>query len=348
MDTSVFDYDLPASHIAQHSVEPRDHARMLCMDRTTGALEDKHVLDLPSFLRPTDLLVFNDSKVFKARFVAEKLSTGAKLEIFFLRSTNEVSWIVLAKPAKRLSMGDRLRLAGGWEALVVNKHEDGTITLVLPQGIDAFFAYSDEFGEIPTPPYVQADEHVQQSYQTVYAKNTGSVAAPTAGFHFTERLLKELDAKGVRRAFVTLHVGLGTFRPMKDGTLEEHVMHQEWGHVSQETMEAIKQTKARGGRVIAVGTTAVRALESAARTGLSEWSGNTSLFITPGYSFRVIDGLITNFHLPKSTLIVLVSTFAGTEHVKHAYQHAIEQNYRFYSFGDAMCILSSQETTKTI
>lgn len=345
MDTSIFDYHLPETSIAQHSVEPRDHARLLCIEKNTGALRDAHVFDLPSFLQPNDLLVFNDSKVFKARFTAEKISTGAKLEIFFLRSTSDTAWTVLAKPAKRLSMGDRLRLVGGWEALVVNKHEDGTITLALPHGVDAFFVYSDEFGEIPTPPYVQANEQVQKSYQTVYAKNTGSVAAPTAGFHFTERLLKALDEKGVQRAFVTLHVGLGTFRPMKDGTLEEHVMHQEWGHVSEETMTAIKDTKKRGGRVIAVGTTAVRALESAARTGLDAWSGNTSLFITPGYTFRAIDGLITNFHLPKSTLIVLVSAFAGIDPVKRAYQHAIEQGYRFYSFGDAMCILPSTNIT---
>lgn len=341
MDTAVFDYHLPNGRIAQQSVEPRDHARLLCIDRATAALEDRHVYDLPSLLQPGDLLIFNDSRVFKARFFATK-STGAKIELLFHKPIDSHHWEVMAKPAKRLHPGDTIVLDGGWNAKVEFKHpESGLVTLRLPETTEAFFLYSDLHGDVPTPPYVDASQETKASYQTVYAKTTGSVAAPTAGFHFTEELLQRLNGRGVQRAFVTLHVGIGTFRPMNDGSLEQHVMHEEWGHVPQSTADLIQQTKTRGGRVVAVGTTAVRALESAAQATkpLSDWSGWTHLFITPGYPFRVIDGLMTNFHLPKSTLIVLVSSFLGIEPTKQAYQHAIDHEYRFYSFGDAMLIL---------
>lgn len=340
MNTAVFDYILPADRIAQQSAEPRDHAKLLSVNRQTGALDDKHVYDLPSLLNPGDLLVFNDTKVFKARFEATKESGGI-IEVFFLRLIEGTRWEVLAKRAKRLLIGDVLELRGGWQVKVVAKDWfKGTVTISLPEEADTFFAYSDIYGEVPTPPYVTASDEVQKSYQTTYAKHVGSVAAPTAGFHFTPTLLTQLKERGIKHAFVTLHVGVGTFRPMKDGTLAEHVMHEEWANVDQETVRTIQQTKAAGGRVVAVGTTAVRALESAAQTGtLKAWSGFTSLFITPGYQFHVIDGLFTNFHLPKSTLIVLVSSFSSIEIVKNAYQHAIENSYRFYSFGDAMLIL---------
>ncbi len=341
METRLFDYDLPKDRIAQASVEPRDHARLLRVDRATGALADYHVFDLPDLLEPGDLLVFNDSRVFKARFAAVHLPSGAKMEIFFHRPLEETRWEVLARPGKRLHPGDRVRLAGGWEAEVIEKRTaHGTVILALPAGPEHFFAYSDLHGDVPIPPYVAANDAAKQGYQTVYAKTTGSVAAPTAGFHFTEELLARLDARGIRRTFVTLHVGIGTFRPMQGETLGEHVMHEEWGHVPTETVEAIAAAKAAGGRVIAVGTTATRALESAAASGsLQPWSGFTSLFITPGYTFRAITGLITNFHLPKSTLIVLVSAFAGLDPIRKAYAHAIATGYRFYSFGDAMCIV---------
>lgn len=341
METRLFDYTLPKDRIAQASVEPRDHARLLRVDRMTGALADHHVFDLPSLLEPGDLLAFNDSKVFKARFVAEHLPSGTKMEIFFHRPLDGTRWEVLAKPGKRLRPGDRVRLAGDWEAEVIEKRpSQGTAVIALPEAPDAFFVYSDLHGDVPIPPYVAANEAAKQGYQTVYAKTTGSVAAPTAGFHFTEELLARLDERGIKRAFVTLHVGIGTFRPMQGETLGEHVMHEEWGHVPAETVQRIHEAKAAGRRVIAVGTTATRALESAASSGtLREWSGFTSLFITPGYTFRAITGLITNFHLPKSTLLVLVSAFAGIEPIKNAYAHAIAEGYRFYSFGDAMCIV---------
>lgn len=340
MQTDLFDYHLPEDRIAQSSVEPHDHAKLLCVDRTTGALNDKNVYDLPALLNPGDLLVFNDTKVFKARFEAVKESGGV-IEVFFLRLVEGRRWEVLAKRAKRLLIGDILELRGGWRVKVEEKHWfKGTVVISLPEEAAEFFAYSDKYGEVPTPPYVKATDEVQNSYQTVYAKHIGSVAAPTAGFHFTPTLLTQLKERGIKHAFVTLHVGVGTFRPMKDGTLAEHVMHEEWANVDQETVRTIQQTKSEGGRVIAVGTTAVRALESAAQTGaLKAWSGSTSLFITPGYTFNVIDGLVTNFHLPKSTLIVLVSSFSSIEIIKKAYQHAIENSYRFYSFGDAMLIL---------
>ncbi len=341
MDTSLFEYHLPPERIAHHSIEPRDHAKLLCVHRTQGTLNDQHVYDLPSLLQPGDLLIFNDSKVFKARFFATK-ATGARIELLFHKPLDTHRWEVLAKPSKRLQPGDVITLDGGWSATIESKDPiGGTVTIRLTESTEAFFAYSDTYGDVPTPPYVRATEATKSGYQTVYAKTTGSVAAPTAGFHFTEDLLAQLDARGIKRAFVTLHVGIGTFRPMNDGALTDHVMHEEWGHVPADTVQAIHNTKAAGHRVIAVGTTATRALESAAakQTPLESWSGWTSLFITPGYSFRVIDGLITNFHLPKSTLMVLVSALAGIETIKQAYQHAIEHEYRFYSFGDAMLIL---------
>ncbi len=341
METRLFDYDLPKDRIAHASVEPRDHARLLCVERATGALADHHVFDLPTVLEPGDLLVFNDSKVFKARFTAEHLPSRTTMEIFFHRPLEGTRWEVLARPGKRLQPGDRVRLTGGWEATVIEKRSaHGTVILDVAEPTEAFFAYSDLHGEVPIPPYVEANAAAKQGYQTVYAKTTGSVAAPTAGFHFTEDLLARLETRGIKRAFVTLHVGIGTFRPMQSETLDEHVMHEEWGYVPAETVALINEAKAAGRRVIAVGTTATRALESAAASGaLAEWSGFTSLFITPGYTFRVITGLITNFHLPKSTLLVLVSAFAGMEPIKNAYAHAIAEGYRFYSFGDAMCIL---------
>jgi S-adenosylmethionine:tRNA ribosyltransferase-isomerase len=347
MQTSLFDYHLPESRIAQRPMEPREQAKLLVVEAKSGALEDRHIFDLPSLLRPDDLLIFNDSKVFKARLRA-KTPNGKDIEIFLLRPEGE-TWLALAKPARSLNVGDRLSLSDPRYSLLVTrnsllvtrKNDDGTLTLDFEKTTDEVFTLCDELGEVPSPPYVEQVTDLN-TYQTVYAKETGSVAAPTAGFHFTEGLLKQLDQKGVRRAFVTLHVGLGTFRPMKSEMLDQHVMHEEWAYVPPETFLAIEETRARGGRVIAVGTTTVRALESGG-------SGFTKLFITPGYRFKMIDGLITNFHLPKSTLIVLVSAFAafrrggnpdeGRKLVLQAYQHAIENEYRFYSFGDAMMVL---------
>ncbi len=335
MNVGDFDYTLPLERIAERSVEPRDHARLLMLDRRSGNLADHHVYDLPSLLHPGDLLVMNDTRVFKARLHGH---IGARTLEVFLLHTDEENWQALLRPGKHAHVGDTIAFDEQISAHLLEKFDDGTVRLRFNVTHETLLSWTDTHGQIPSPPYVQqvVDE---ASYQTIYAKHTGSVAAPTAGFHFTDGLLASLEARGVQRAFVTLHVGLGTFRPMKTETLEEHTMHAEWGHVPQATVDAIQQTRARGGRVIVVGTTALRALESMAQGGaLGEWSGWTSIFITPGFLFRVADALITNFHLPKSTLIVLVSAFAGREHVLRAYQHAIDHKYRFYSFGDAMFI----------
>lgn len=337
MQTSLFDYNLPPELIAQASISPRDHARLLIADPNHESLTDQHVYDLPSLLRQGDVLIFNDSKVFKARLHA---TVGVRsFEIFLLHPHATHEWTCLAKPTKRLRIGDILSFSDDFSASLIEKRSDGTCVIRFNRETEDVFSFADTHGEIPTPPYVHTKVHDQSNYQTVYAKERGSVAAPTAGFHFTESLLSTLDQMGVQRAFVTLHVGLGTFRPMKSDSLESHVMHQEWAHVPQETVDLILTAQQEGRRVIVVGTTAMRALESAAASGtLQTYSGFTSLFITPGYHFRVADGLITNFHLPKSTLLVLVSAFAGREFVLRAYQHAIEHAYRFYSFGDAMLV----------
>lgn len=337
MNTSLFHYDLPPERIAQKPMEPREAAKLLVLDRLSGSIADQQIRDLPELLRAGDLLIFNDSKVFKARLKAEIYGkntrhAGQEVEIFLLRPEGEF-WIALAKPGKKLHTGGRVMFENGIKARVLGKRDDGTIDLDFGLPAEDVFAMADQFGEVPVPPYVEPTKENTSIYQTSYAKHVGSVAAPTAGFHFTPVLLEQLKAKGIHTAFVTLHVGLGTFRPMKGETLEEHEMHSEWLNVPKETRIAIQQAKAEGRRVIVVGTTAMRAVES----GID--SGFTNLFITPGYQFKVADGLITNFHLPKSTLIVLVSAFAGRESILHAYQHAVDHEYRFYSFGDAMLIV---------
>ena len=337
MNTSLFDYALPPERIAQKPMEPREAAKLLVLDRASGNIKDKHVSDLPDLLKAGDLLIFNDSKVFKARLKGEVFGRysrdhGAAVEIFLLRPEGTI-WVAMAKPGKKLQSGGRVIFADGTKARVLGKRDDGTIDIDFGMHPDRVFELAEQYGEVPVPPYVEPSKENTETYQTVYAKHVGSVAAPTAGFHFTEALLKKIDAMGVKRAFVTLHVGIGTFRPMKGETLDEHVMHSEWAHVPEETRKLIAETKENGGRVIVVGTTAMRALESDIDSGF------TQIFIKPGHEFKVADGLITNFHLPKSTLIVLVSAFAGREHVLAAYQHAIEHEYRFYSFGDAMLII---------
>lgn len=337
MDASLFDYPLSPDRIAQKSMEPREAAKLLVLDRASGKITDKTVGDLPDLLKAGDLLVFNDSKVFKARLsatVSSKFSrdVGLKVEIFLLRPDGD-TWMAMAKPGKKLHTGTRLLFQDGTKATVLGKRDDGTVDLDFNMAAGRVFGLADSYGEVPVPPYVEPTAENTSNYQTIYAKNIGSVAAPTAGFHFTEELFGKLEAKGVKRAFVTLHVGVGTFRPIKTETLEAHDMHEEWAEVPESTRRMIEETKQNGGRVIVVGTTAMRALESGVDSGF------TKLFITPGYEFKVADGLITNFHLPKSTLIVLVSSFAGREHVLEAYKHAVENDYRFYSFGDAMLIV---------
>jgi S-adenosylmethionine:tRNA ribosyltransferase-isomerase len=327
MKTSDFDYVLPPERIAQTPVRPRDHSRLMVLDRHTGHITHRRFFDIGTELRPGDLLVTNNSKVFNAR-----LQTTDGIEIFLLRPEAR-GWKCLAKPGRKLRVGSSVVFADKTTATVLEKQDDGTVLLDFGRSPEEIFAWTDRVGSVPTPPYVEQSVTNSADYQTVYAAHVGSVAAPTAGFHFTPELIESLTSHGVQFASVTLHVGLGTFRPMKTETLEEHVMHEEWIDVPDETIRLIEETKRNGGRVIAVGTTTVRALESNVQHGF------TNIFITPGYVFKRIDGLITNFHLPKSTLLVLVSAFAGREHIRHAYEEAIKNEYRFYSFGDAMIIL---------
>ena len=335
MKTSLFWYDLPEEQIAQKSVEPRDHSRLLVLDREQETLEHKKFFELGDFLKADDLLIVNETKVFKAR-----LRTDNGVEIFLLRPEGN-GWIALAKPGRKISVGDVVTFEDGRTCEVVGKQEDGTVMLNFDAAAGDILAWADRVGEIPVPPYVGEIPTEADKYQTVYAKTVGSVAAPTAGFHFTPELMEMLKAKGVRFATVTLHVGLGTFRPIKSDTIEEHEMHAEWIDVPEETQRLIRETKDAGSRVIAVGTTSVRALESDVTNGF------TNLFITPGYQFKVVDGLITNFHLPQSSLLVLVSAFisehkndpdTGRNVLLSAYNQAIKEGYRFYSFGDAMFI----------
>lgn len=332
---SLFDYDLPPGQIAQEPVRPRDRSRLLVLDRKTGNVKHKTFFEIADELRAGDVLVMNNTKVFKARLMA------GGTEVFLLRGEG-TRWSALLRPGRKVMVGDTLDL-GGLVATVVEKREDGTATLAFGVGVEEVLAFADAHGEIPVPPYVDKAPERLEDYQTVYAKNVGSVAAPTAGFHFTPELIESLKAKGVQFEFVTLHVGIGTFRPVKTDTLEEHEMHAELVEIDAGTAERINAAKREGRRVIAVGTTTVRALE-----GVAALDTNTSLlrsiltdvnlFITPGFEFKVIDGLITNFHLPKSTLLVLVSAFAGRESVLRAYEEAVRLGYRFFSFGDAMFV----------
>ncbi|MBU0540066.1 tRNA preQ1(34) S-adenosylmethionine ribosyltransferase-isomerase QueA [Patescibacteria group bacterium] len=333
MLTSDFDYHLPPELIAQTPAEPRDSSRLLVMDRQTGALQHKRFFDLGEFLNAGDLLVLNETKVYKARLI-----TADGIEIFLLRPEGD-HWLVIAKPGRKLKPGTMLRFEDGQTAMVKIKHDDGTIIVDFKKSTYEIFAWTDRIGKVPIPPYIDSGRRTQDvgrlatDYQTVYAKHSGSVAAPTAGFHFTTELIEKLKKQGVNFAAVTLHVGLGTFRPIKSDKIEDHIMHEEWIDVPETTRSAIHDTRAHGGRVIAVGTTTVRALESEINRGF------TNIFIKPGYQFKSIDGLITNFHLPKSTLLILVSAFAGRDLILKAYAEAIEKNYRFYSFGNAMLII---------
>lgn len=332
MKTADFFYDLPADRIAQEPVEPRDHSRLLVLNRETGTREHRHFYEIGDFLREGDLLVVNESKVFKAR-LRGRIAAQSVIEIFLLRPEGE-GWIALAKPGRKIAEGRMIQFDEGVTGMVKEKKPDGTIVIVFKNmDADQVLAWSDRCGVVPLPPYIEKPVGDEGRYQTVYAKTVGSVAAPTAGFHFTPELIKKLKAQGIRFASITLHVGLGTFRPIKTETLEEHDIHEEWIDVPDETRTAIRETKERGGRVIAVGTTTVRALESNTSHGM------TKLFITPGFDFKVVDALITNFHLPKSSLLVMVSAFAGQKTMLDAYHDAIEKKYRFYSFGDAMLIL---------
>lgn len=341
MKTHDFYYDLPKERIAQTPVEPRDHSRLLVMDRFTGKMEHRHFYDIVDYLRPGDLLVINDSRVLPARLYGYKEDTGAHMELLLLEQKENMVWECLAKPGKKAKPGVKLIFGDGLlTGEVVEVKEDGN-RMVKFTCNGNFYSVLDQIGQMPLPPYITEKLQDKERYQTVYSKELGSAAAPTAGLHFTPDLMDKIRAMGVDFASVTLHVGLGTFRPVKAEEVTEHKMHSEHCLLPKETAEKILKTKANGGRVIAVGTTSCRTLESVATfTGqIQPWEGYTDIFIYPGYEFKVLDGLITNFHLPESTLIMLVSAFAGREHILHAYEEAVKLEYRFFSFGDACLFL---------
>lgn len=339
MLVSDFDYYLPEELIAQHPIEPRDHSRLLVLDRTTGALSDQNFYNLPEYLQPGDTLVFNNTKVIPARLMGTKAETGGRIEVFLLNRVAGDEWETLVKPGKRARPGTIIEFSPELKCEVLKTTDfGGRIVRFSYDGI--FEEILDRLGEMPLPPYIKARLADKDRYQTVYARERGSAAAPTAGLHFTPQLLAKLEQQGINLAFITLHVGLGTFRPVSVDNITEHVMHREYYSVSQETAALINQTKQSGRRVIAVGTTAVRTLETATASGLVESkSGWTDIFIYPGYKFKIIDALITNFHLPQSTLLMLISALANREQILAAYQHAVAERYRFFSFGDAMLIL---------
>lgn len=342
MKTSDFDYSLPPDLIAQTPVEPRDRSRLMVLNRGNGSLEHRRFSDITEYLRAGDVLVFNDSRVIPARLRGRKIDTGGRVEILLLRRVEANIWETLVKPGKRMAPGTKVRITG--EAS--SEHE--VIAEVSATGDDGIrvVKFSDdtqlaELGSVPLPPYIHAPLSDKERYQTVYSRVSGSVAAPTAGLHFTRELLSTIEHKSVRCLFVTLHVGLDTFRPVKEDDPQQHQIYREYGVVSEEVASQLSQAKAEGRRVICVGTTTVRLLEQAALASdtLQPFEGWASLFILPGHRFRMVDALLTNFHLPRSTLLMLVSAFAGSDPLKRAYTEAVSQRYRFYSFGDAMLIV---------
>ena len=337
-----FWYDLPKELIAQEPAAPRDAARLMVLDRQNDSIVHSVFHDLPQFLEKGDLLVVNNSKVLPARLMGTKVPTGAVCELLLLRQVKGDTWECLARPGKRMQAGTKVEFGDGSLTAVVDETlPDGNKYVTFTYDTETLYEKLDEFGKMPLPPYITKQLEDQSQYQTVYAKELGSAAAPTAGLHFTPQLMDTIRAMGVNIAEVTLHVGLGTFRPVNEESIEDHQMHSEWYSVSEETAQRIRETKAAGHRVIAVGTTSCRTLEAvAAKYGeIKACSGNTSIFLYPGVQFHCIDGLITNFHLPESTLIMLVSALYGYEKTMAAYKVAVEQKYRFFSFGDAMLIL---------
>ena len=340
MKTSDFYYDLPPELIAQTPLEKRDESRLLCLDKATGEWSHHHFYELPDFLRPGDCLILNNSRVLPARLLGRRLPGGGACEVLLLQDKGDKVWECLVRPGKHLREGARVSFGDG--------ELTAEITEVLPDGNrlvrfdyeGIFLEVLERLGKMPLPPYIKEELQDQERYQTVYSKVNGSAAAPTAGLHFTPELLERIAAKGVGVGYVTLHVGLGTFRPVKEDEIEQHDMHSEYCTIPQETADLINRTKANGGRVICVGTTSCRTIESwAGEDGtMTATGGWTNIYIYPGYRFKVMDALVTNFHLPESTLIMLVSALAGREHVLAAYEEAVRECYRFFSFGDAMFI----------
>lgn len=340
MKTSDFFYDLPEELIAQTPLEQRDASRLLKLDRESGRVEHHHFYEIIDYLQPGDCLVMNDSRVLPARLLGHR-PTGGAVEVLLLRDLGNKRWECLCKPGRKMQVGNEVIFGNGdLNATVVEVKEDGN-RVVEFQYNGIFLEVLERLGKMPLPPYIKQELQNQERYQTVYSREVGSAAAPTAGLHFTNELLDRVRAKGVKTAFVTLHVGLGTFRPVKADNILDHHMHSELCMISEETAAILNETRANGGRVICVGTTSCRTLESLVNDdgsfeAKSKW---TEIFIYPGYKFKAMDGLITNFHLPESTLVMLVSAFAGRENVLAAYEEAVREKYRFFSFGDAMCIL---------
>ena len=338
MKTSDFNYELPPELIAQTPIPQRDASRLLVLDKNTGAWQHRHFYDLLELLQPGDCLVMNNSRVLPARLLGHRVPTGGAVEVLLLKDQGNGIWECLTKPGRKTHTGTELSFGDGdLTATVVGERDDGN-KLVQFHYEGIFLEVLERLGKMPLPPYIKEELEDGERYQTVYSKVLGSAAAPTAGLHFTPELLEQIKAKGVNIGYVTLHVGLGTFRPVKEDEITDHEMHSEYCVISQETADLINRTKANGGRCICVGTTSCRTLESwAAEDGHMEAkAGWTNIYIYPGYRFKVMDGLVTNFHLPESTLIMLVSAFAGREHVLAAYEEAVREKYRFFSFGDAM------------
>ena len=344
MKTSDFYYDLPKELIAQDPLEDRSSSRLMVVNPADGSVENRIFKDIKSYLKSGDCLVLNDTRVIPARLIGIKEDTGATVEVFLLKRLSDDTWETLVKPGKKLRTGARVSFGdGSLKCTVVDVLDDGNRHVRFEyEGI--FEERLDELGQMPLPPYITHKLQDKNRYQTVYAKNDGSAAAPTAGLHFTKELLKEVEEMGVNIAYVTLHVGLGTFRPVKVEDVNDHVMHSEWYSVSDEAATLINNTKSSGGRVICVGTTSCRTVESASdeKGHVNSGCGDTQIFIYPGYRFKILDGLITNFHLPESTLMMLVSALAGKDVIMNAYKEAIDKKYRFFSFGDAMFILPRQ------
>ena len=337
MKLTDFDYDLPEELIAQTPVEPRNSSRLMVLDPVEKSIEHRHFYDLKEYLEPGDTLIFNDTRVMPARLLGWREGTGGKVEVFLLRRIDGDTWETLVKPGRKAREGQVVRFSDELTCTVQETTDfGGRIVKFSYEGI--FEEILDRLGETPLPPYIHEKLADRERYQTVYSREQGSAAAPTAGLHFTKELMQDIEAMGVNIAYVTLHVGLGTFRPVKEDKVLDHKMHSEHYELPPRTAELINATKAAGGRVIAVGTTSCRTLESVASLYgcIKPCEGNTDIFIYPGYEFKVLDGLITNFHLPESTLIMLVSAFAGYENTLNAYRIAVEEKYRFFSFGDAM------------
>ena len=340
MKTHDFYFDLPQELIAQTPIERRDASRLLVLDKETGAWEHRHFFDLPEYLHPGDCLILNDSRVLPARLLGQRLPGGGACEVLLLIDRGDKTWECLVRPGKKMRKGAKLSFGDGQLTAEVTEELPGGNRLVRFDYEGIFLEVLDRLGKMPLPPYIKEELQDRERYQTVYSKVVGSAAAPTAGLHFTKELLEKVQAMGVGIGYVTLHVGLGTFRPVKEDEITEHEMHSEYCVIPQETADLINRTRANGGRVICVGTTSCRTVESwAEEDGTMQASaGWTNIFIYPGYRFKVTDALITNFHLPESTLIMLVSALAGREHILAAYEEAVRERYRFFSFGDAMFI----------